>query len=225
MIEQLLPGLCCAETFGDPPAADLFPEEEVIIARSVEKRRREFNSGRQRARAALAALGYPPQPLLSGTRGQPLWPAGVIGAITHCDGYCAAVVGDRDQFWAVGIDAEPHLPLPSGVLEAIARPEELARIDRLCTVQPQLHWDRALFSAKESVYKAWYPQTHRPLGFEDVSVKIDPYGGTFTGRLLVPGLRLGAITVESIQGRWLVERGFVVTAIAYAATTVADQVA
>ena len=44
-------------------------------------------------------------------------------------------------------------------------------------------WDRLLFSAKESVYKAWFPLTGRWLGFEDADVTITP-DGTFTARLL-----------------------------------------
>jgi 4'-phosphopantetheinyl transferase EntD len=51
------------------------------------------------------------------------------------------------------------MPLPAGVLGAIALPEEQAWVARLLAVRPDTHWDRLLFSAKESVYKAWFPMT------------------------------------------------------------------
>ena len=33
-------------------------------------------------------------------------------------------------------------------------------------------WDRLLFSAKESVYKAWFPLARRWLGFEEADIEI-----------------------------------------------------
>jgi 4'-phosphopantetheinyl transferase EntD len=58
VLEQILPAeVAVAETFADDPRSALFPEEEAVIARAVEKRRREFTSGRACARAALGALG------------------------------------------------------------------------------------------------------------------------------------------------------------------------
>ena len=54
MIEEILPApVACAEAFGDPPDVTLFPQEAAIVARAVEKRRREFTTGRECARIAL----------------------------------------------------------------------------------------------------------------------------------------------------------------------------
>lgn len=71
-----------------------------------------------------------------------------------------------------------------------------------------------LFSAKESVYKAWFPMTGRPLGFEDAQISFDPDDGTFSARLLVPGWRLGDAELTVFQGRWAVRAGLVLTAVA-----------
>ncbi len=43
---------------------------------------------------------------------------------------------------------------------------------------PGPSWDRLLFSAKESVYKAWFPLTGRWLGFEEAAITINPADGT-----------------------------------------------
>ena len=44
-------------------------------------------------------------------------------------------------------------------------------------------WDRLLFSAKESVYKAWFPLARCWLGFEDVTVHVDIATGEFRAEI------------------------------------------
>ncbi len=218
MIEALLPGVVAvAESSGEDDGIALLPEEEALVSRAVEKRRAEFAGGRACARRALERLGVPPGPILTGERGEPLWPQGVVGSITHCDGYRASAAAHREDLAALGIDAEPHAPLPEGLLDSIARPEERPRLAELARAEPGVHWDRLLFSAKESVYKAWFPLTEAWLGFEDASLTIDREAGTFSARLLVPGPELGGRTIEGFEGSWLVRDGIVATAIAVAA--------
>ncbi|MEU4778930.1 4'-phosphopantetheinyl transferase superfamily protein [Micromonospora sp. NPDC023633] len=213
MIEQILPSaVAVAESFTDPTGLTLFPEEEALVARSVEKRRREFTTVRHCARLALGELGLAPAPIVSGVRGAPVWPAGVVGSMTHCEGYRAAVLGRTTAFATLGVDAEPHAPLPDGVLDAIALPAERTRTATLSAARPAVCWDRLLFSAKESVYKAWFPLTGRWLDFSEADIVIDP-AGTFEARLLVPGPVLGGARVTAFAGRFLVDRGLVATAI------------
>jgi len=168
MIEEILPqGAVAVEAREDAIGAKLFPEEELVIDRAVEKRRREFTTARVCARAALQGLGYPAAPILNGERGEPLWPEGVVGSITHCQGYRACAVARSSEIVTLGIDAEPHEALPDGLLGDIARPEERPWLRRHEAELPDVHWDRLLFSAKESVYKEWFPLAKRWLGFED----------------------------------------------------------
>jgi 4'-phosphopantetheinyl transferase EntD len=115
---------------------------------------------------------------------------------------------------SIGIDAEPHDVLPDGVLDAVSLPEERSALGELGRATPGLCWDRLLFSAKESVYKAWYPLTERWLGFEDAVVTIHPDSGTFEAKLLVSGPRVADRPLTGFAGRWLVRDGLVVTAIA-----------
>lgn len=215
MIGDILPPKVVAEeAFGDRLDVTLFPEEEAVIARAVDKRRREFTTARACARAALARLGIPPVPVLPGERGAPRWPAGLVGSITHCDGYRAVAVALGSDITTIGLDAEPHGPLPDGVLSAVSLPAERARLAGLAVSAPGLCWDRMLFCAKEAVYKAWFPLAGRWLGFEDAHVDFDPVGGTFTARLLVPGPAVNSRELTGFTGRWLVRGGLIVTAIA-----------
>jgi 4'-phosphopantetheinyl transferase EntD len=215
VIEALLPGeVFSIDTVDDPPEAKLWPEEEALVANSVEKRKREFTTARHCARQALAGLGLPPVAVLTGPNREPLWPNGVVGSITHCAGYRAAVVAWDREIASVGVDAEPNEPLPEGVLTSVALPEEIRWVTELLWRRPDVRWDRLLFSAKESVYKTWFPLAKRWLDFEEASITVDADRGTFAARLLVPAPTLpGYGMLTGFAGRWLVSAGLVITAI------------
>ncbi|MBX6723624.1 MAG: 4'-phosphopantetheinyl transferase superfamily protein [Dactylosporangium sp.] len=213
-MEQILPStVVVAESHSDPAWAALLPEEEALIANSAEKRRREFTTVRHCARQALARLGLPPAPILSGTCGEPIWPARVVGSMTHCDGYRAAALARAAEVATLGVDAEPHAPLPDRVFDAIALPGEQARAAALTAAHAGICWDRVLFGAKEAVFKAWFPLTGRWLDFAEADIVIEP-AGTFTARLLVPGPVIGGVRMTAFYGRFLIERGLVLTATA-----------
>nr|BFE59157.1 4'-phosphopantetheinyl transferase superfamily protein [Dactylosporangium thailandense] len=210
MIEEILPEESIAvEVTTDPSDAKLWPEEEPLVAGAVEKRRLEFTTARHCARQALQRLGEPAVALLSGPKREPLWPAGIVGSITHCAGYRAAVVARERDLASVGVDAEPNEPLPDGVLESIALPGEAARVGALLRVRPEVRWDRLLFCAKEAVYKTWFPLTHRWLDFMEADITVSAESGTFTARILVPG------PMTRLEGRWLARSGLLLTAIAH----------
>ncbi|WP_316248221.1 4'-phosphopantetheinyl transferase superfamily protein [Streptomyces sp. TRM49041] len=211
MIDKLLPSaVSVAEAFHDPPGLSLLGAEAEEVSRAVDKRRREFTTVRWCARRALKGLGIGPVPVLRGERGAPVWPARVVGSMTHCDGYRGAAVARDSQVRTVGIDAETHLPLPGGVLHLVALPSEQRHLAELADTDPGIHWDRLLFSAKESVYKAWFPLTRRWLGHEQAEITFGA-DGTFAARLLLTDPQIPA---EGFTGRWAVEQNLLATAIA-----------
>jgi 4'-phosphopantetheinyl transferase EntD len=209
--------LAYSEAYSDPPGLAPLPEEEPLIAKSVAKRRNEFITVRHCARIALGELGVPPAPILKGDKGQPCWPDGVVGSLTHCAGYRGAVVGRSSAVRSVGIDAEPHDVLPQGVLDSISLPTERTEMQQLPQRCDGLHWDRILFCAKEATYKAWFPLTKRWLGFEDAHITFDVDGagsaGGFVSRILIDGSALSGAPLTALRGRWSVDRGLVLTAI------------
>jgi 4'-phosphopantetheinyl transferase EntD len=219
VIGAILPGCVVAvATREDMPDLELFPEEQSHIAGAVEKRRREFTTARGCAHEALARLGVVKSAVPAGEHGEPRWPAGIVGSITHCESYRACALAHAREMTAIGIDAEPNTGLPSSVAAAdIAAPSELKQLGALARQAPTVHWDRLLFSAKEAVYKAWYPLTQRWLGFEDAHITIDPRRQTFTARLLVSGPLVAGRELTGFEGRWLARDGLLLTAIALAA--------
>jgi 4'-phosphopantetheinyl transferase EntD len=139
----------------------------------------------------------------------------VVGSITHCDGYTAAAVGRVASFSAIGIDAEVHRPLSASIVKMIASPEE--RLELQTLPGNGINWECVLFSAKEAVFKAWYPLTHIWLEFHDVSLHIAPATREFTAELRVPGAVVGNRTLSKFEGRFAVTSDFVATGTSVAA--------
>ncbi len=171
------------ETAALAPSPDLYPVEEHLIAGASERRRREFAEARACAREALRRLGVAAGPIPATPDGAPVWPEGVVGSITHKGGYRAAVVAFASDIAGIGIDAEPDERLPDGVLETIASPAELDRVEALLERRPGVAWDRLLFCAKEAAVKAAYPLGLAVAGARSVEATIDPDARAFSARV------------------------------------------
>ncbi|MBF0695871.1 4'-phosphopantetheinyl transferase family protein [Actinomyces bowdenii] len=189
----------------------LFPVEQDYIRRAVPKRFQEFQTVRALARRGLAELGRVRPPMVPGERGEPIWPQGIIGSITHCDGYRAVMVSTSCQLRSIGIDAEPNCPLSTGVFHRISSPEERDEIRLLAEAIPQVCGDRLLFSAKESIYKMWFPVARNMLWFDQACVRLLP-DGSFDATLLVPAARSPGIP-RRVIGRWDLSEGILRTMV------------
>ncbi|NQU58110.1 MAG: 4'-phosphopantetheinyl transferase superfamily protein, partial [Rhodospirillales bacterium] len=182
------------------------------VVKAVDKRKREFNTGRICAREALGKLGEPSVAIPVGPDRRPVWPPLVVGSITHCQGYCAAAVAWKHDIRALGIDAEPHQALHDGMLEMIASPQERACIYNLAREEPDIHWDRVLFSCKESVYKAVNSNCKLWLDFEDVEVFFQGTKGLFFARTSRQTSTLSSVPIEELVCKWSVVENVILTA-------------
>jgi len=189
---------------GGPIAAlqqPLLPGEAELVRRAVPSRRDSFAAGRCAARAALAALGQPPGPILRGTHGAPLWPEGIVGSITHSAALCLAVAARRAESAGLGVDIEPDRVLPPGIIAEIVTPEDDAAQNPAAPLR--------IFSAKEAVYKAQYPLSGRVIGFDAVSIRFCPSGFVATWREDCPPFQRG----RTIAGRQTVTCGHVLSLV------------
>lgn len=172
---------------------DLWPAEKAIIARAVPKRRAEFAAGRRAAREAMTVLAVEPTAILQGADRAPLWPAGMVGSIAHCDTCAiAAVARDADR-QSLGIDIEPATPLDAGLIDIVCTQAER---DWLATQPKPGLAAKMIFSAKEAVYKAQYPLTQQVIGFDAVTLVMTLDGFDVQSDLNLPKLK-GMILIQN----------------------------
>jgi len=189
--------------------SELMPLERAFVEKAVASRQREFATGRVLARRLLAERGYRDFALLPDADRVPVWPVGIVGSISHTRGLCAVGVAAERDHAGLGLDVEPAAAVRAGLERRVCTDRELgwleaASVDRgeepgvLC---------RVVFSAKEAVYKAFYPHTRTFWDFHAVEVVIDLGRERF-----VASLPAGAGLAE-IEGRVLRTRDWILSGV------------
>jgi 4'-phosphopantetheinyl transferase EntD len=191
----------------------LVPQEAACISQAGSKRRREFACGRIFARRAVKSFDPEDHCLLVDSDRLPIWPAGLIGSITHSDHYCAAAVARKSQISAIGIDVEELERVDLDLSEYILLPSEIAAGNlHRSSRQQRLKHIAVSFSAKETIYKCLYPVTRSHLSFHDVHISLSRGLTSFEARLL---RSVGSFDIgHSFRGRYVVKDGLVATAMA-----------
>lgn len=154
--------------FGDAGIA--CPEH---IAGAVKKRQAEYFFGRLCAQAALAQRGLPQAQVSSGRMREPIWPAGIVGSITHSRAMAAAVILPAAHCSGIGIDVEEVVDAATSttMLHSIVSEREYAY---LCTLKPAHSLPLLLtlvFSAKESFFKGVFGAVNRYFDFDAIEVE------------------------------------------------------
>jgi enterobactin synthetase component D / holo-[acyl-carrier protein] synthase len=194
---------------GTPP---LWPiEEEALGPRAVERRRRVFALGRAAGRAALGEFGVHDVAIPRAPGGEPMWPQGFVGSITHSREVAIAIVGRRQDYVGLGVDVEELARGPSArTARLVCRPGEMAWVDAEAGTERLAR----LFSAKEAVFKALYPIEGVWLGFADAELRWLDNRQRFEARVLKS---VGSeypegfvLTVNSVVGAtWVLSTAFV----------------
>lgn len=209
-LTQLFPaGVQFEAATPDDFSAPLHPQEQALISRAVEKRRREFTAGRACARRALQKIGKAVDYLLIGEQRQPQWPEGVVGSISHCPGFCGAVVAEKKQILSIGFDAEQNAGLGAELHRMILRPEELQAIAALPGTLP---WDRLTFSAKECIHKVYFPLNSYTLDFVDARIEFYPEQQRFSAEIVNPA-PTERVPLRKMQGHYCYTNTHIFTAI------------
>jgi enterobactin synthetase component D len=168
------------------------------LASAVRKRQAEFAAGRYCVREALLRCSPDDAdtPIGSGRSREPLWPAGIVGAITHTHRYASVAVARTRDARGLGLDAELWMKadVAANVVDHIADRAEVDAVIR-ATGFSSSHALTLIFSAKETLFKCLFPEVKRYFDFRDASlVSVDSGRGDFTMKLLVtltPFLRAG----------------------------------
>jgi 4'-phosphopantetheinyl transferase EntD len=174
--------------------------ELALADRQVtERRRAEIVAGRVAARRALRRLGARPRPVLQHNRA-PDFGAGMVGSLTHSGDLALAVVARSDDLGAVGVDVETEGPPPDGAIRFLCRGDELAAAPAVGTAARN-RWLLALFSAKESLYKAVSQLNGSSLHPLDVQCLPTAYGFTAAWRRSAPSCPAGS-TGAPVYVQW-----------------------
>jgi len=119
--------------------ASLLAAERVGLGRMAEVRRAEYSSGRRVARQALGLLGIADCSVTA--RGRlPVWPAGVVGSITHSRTLALAMVGRDGDVAGIGVDLEQESRVNERVATRVLVPAERESL-------AQQDWRTMLFAA------------------------------------------------------------------------------
>jgi 4'-phosphopantetheinyl transferase EntD len=160
--------------------AMIHASERRLVDKAVERRQREFSTGRKLAAAALRELGIAASPVLQGSMHEPLWPDGVVGSITHTGDTCMVAVCADGSLQGLGIDLEARAGEFDDLRRLILRPDE----NEHPGMQPLSANDRVrlAFSAKEAIYKAVFARAGRFVDFLEVCIDVDHGDQRFTAR-------------------------------------------
>lgn len=152
---------------------NLFQEYAIAQSANLEqaviKRQAEHLAGRYCAKQALKQHFSENQEICdipSGKHREPMWPANVLGSITHTNTYALCAIGDSESFHGIGIDMEEILGINCAkeLAEQIHNQQEL-KLLMLNNFSTNLA-TTLLFSAKESIFKALYNNVSEYFGFE-----------------------------------------------------------
>ena len=189
----------------------VYAEELHAVVSAVPARRREFACARACAHRAIRELGRTDGPILVGRDREPLWPAGVVGAISHTSALAGAAVAGAEDARAIGFDIEQaDADFHAAQRNLIFTPAELERLDALRA--SGLPAEVLLFSAKECVHKTLFPLTGLRLDYRDVSIDVEAGAGRFVAAVH-DQRSINVAGTASIAGTLLLTASHVISAI------------
>lgn len=199
-----------AVAVNDPkaPQPALLDDEFKAVADAIPARQREFAAGRATARAAMAQLGMKPAAIRTRADRAPIWPAGVVGSISHTDGFCIAALCRNADVQSLGVDIEDATPLEQDLIPMICSEVEQNRIAGPDAGQLA----KLIFSAKEAAYKAQYPISGLLFDFDQLEVTLEQGNGSFVAIFVKPAppFKVG----DTLSGRFVYVADHLVTTVA-----------
>lgn len=185
-----------------------FPD---ALKSAVTKRQADYLAGRCAASQLLKEAGCNDAVPMGSDRA-PVWPPGWCGSISHTEKWAIAILAPYRSHIKLGVDIEKLRP---EVMQEIAATFTTAR-ERELLATSSLPYENALliaFSAKESLFKALYPQVQHIFGFEAARLcELNTNNNRFTLELtmaLAPNLNVGYRT----DGYYLMREDNVITLI------------
>jgi len=180
------------------PGPSPYPEEEAAIVQAVARRRDEFRAGRIQARQALARLGVAAAAIAKGAAGEPIWPAGFTGSISHTDDCAFAVVASTAAVRAIGLDVEADAPLDGPTRKFVCRPGEAEAVPAL--TKDDIDPAKRILVAKEAFMKLNYALTGTLVDFLDIHIALGDSEADEQAFRATPFLAAGAAASTGYEG-------------------------
>ncbi len=171
-----------AYTTQPQPITAMYPEEREYVQGAVKKRQAEFATGRWCARVAMSELGIATMPIVVGDLGEPVFPSGVCGAISHADGIYCACVALKEHYRAVSIDIERlNRKVSETTLEIIFTDDERSALAEISSAIDA--YAVKYLSAKECIYKLITPIIRKRVHLSEFAIEFDINSEIFTAVL------------------------------------------
>jgi 4'-phosphopantetheinyl transferase EntD len=174
-------------------------------------RLREYSFGRSCAKDGIRNLkGTEILSIPSSSTGEPIWPMGISGSISHKREIVGAVIGDIKVHRSLGLDIEIPKKSDETLIDKVCTSKEKEMIQNL----DRTLWSKyvcILFSAKESFFKFQYPILSLDLHFTDVEVELDILNEAFQVET-VKGVKLSTLLVDDkFAGIYRFEKNFLIS--------------
>lgn len=173
------PGLVILSRPAEHESGGLCLEEMGVVQNAIESRQREFYTGRQLAREGFLLLGMSPVSVPQGPNREPIWPATIVGSISHAAAQVVLVMAKRTQYSGVGVDLEQKSRVEENLLGKLVTANEQRQHGNIDYT--------LIFSAKESIYKLLFPIVGEYIDFLDVEVKLCLKTNAFTAEYVGSG--------------------------------------
>jgi 4'-phosphopantetheinyl transferase EntD len=166
--------------------------------------------GRECAARLLSKVGAASTDVATGPEGEPLWPQGWVGSISHRSALSIVAIARSSDALGLGVDIEPDVPCSTELVRRVCSDRELSSMAALG--QPTEALARVVFSAKEALHKAQFPLTRAPSGLRHIEVLLD--FDTFAARFIQP---LAPFPEGfEVRGRWCKTAGLIWTGACFA---------
>lgn len=135
------------------------------LDQAVAKRKAEYLAGRFAAKQALKNLGINVNQIDSGKHGAPIWPKGIAASITHTNKTAICLAASDQHYMYLGVDIENIVTIATAhQLKSMIIDQHEERLLLKLPVDFSVLFTLA-FSAKESLFKAFYPYVNKYLNF------------------------------------------------------------
>lgn len=158
----------------DSAPGELVEAERALTSRMARPRLREFTVGRTLAHRALELLQhFGPPSIPMGDGGEPIWPQGVSGSISHSWSHAAALVARSSRHASVGVDIDDGRLLGVDAASELMCANEVAAVLKLGWARDTSIAQNIVFLAKEALFKYQFPLTGtQDLDFDEVEVHV-----------------------------------------------------